>query len=293
MGMMTAVLGNEGVIDADRFWRDGYLILRGALPPNKVARWREAGLTAKKQDLLSNDELAEAVCEPVLIDAARQILGGDPVYFGDSTAMRGTFAGCGFHKDCSDRADPKAPDWQVARYPIIRFGIYTQSHGDLPFGLDLRKGSHNYPDCTSGEMVSADVEPGDVVVWNGRTTHSGNSMIYKWTGRRLEPNPTSIEVRLANRLGGPWLFKSHPQERLALFISYALESPSLDRHIEYLRQRQYAVESWARSEWSQAARQMAAEAGLKLVDVTKLQHDGRELHRFYRPIPYEGDRWLL
>jgi len=274
-------------VDTNKFWEDGYLILRQVLPQSKVARWREAGLHLGKTDLLSDDVLAEVVCEPVLIDAARKILGGQPVYFGDSTAQRGTFAGTGFHKDNSDRLDGNAPDWKVDRYPIIRFGIYTAPHGgDLPLGLDLRRGSLRHPDVTTGEMVSADVQPGDLVVWNGRTTHSGNSMIFKMTGKRLEPNPSSLMVRLTNKFGLPFLYKKHPTERVAIFTSYALASPSLDRHIEYLRQRTYAIEMWERSNWSPAARQLAADAGLELLDTTQMKHDGRPLFQYYQPLPY-------
>lgn len=276
------------IVDTDKFWRDGYLVFRGAIDCSKVARWREAGLRAKaKQDLLSDDVLAEVVCDGVLVETARKILGGDPVYFGDSTVQRGTGAGTGFHKDNSDRLDGKAPDWQVDRYPIIRFGIYTQAHGRLPFGLDVREGSHNIANYTSGKMVNIDVEPGDLVVWNGRTTHSGNSKIFKLIHRRIEPNPASVPFRIMNRLGGlPWLFLGHPQERVAIFTSYALASPSLDRHIEYLRQREYAIELWRSSNWSDDARKRAIEAGLSLLDVTTYTHDGRKLYKYYNAISY-------
>jgi hypothetical protein len=275
-------------IDCEKFWRDGFLVIRDALSYETVIRWREAGLRSKpNQDLLSDETLAEVICEPVLVECARKILGGKPVYFGDSTVMRGTWAGNGFHKDNSDRFDANAPDWQVDRYPIIRFGIYTQPHGELPFGLDVRIGSHLHPDVTSGDMVNLAVEPGDLIVWNGRTTHSGNSKIYKITGRRMNPDPTNLYFRVFNRLGGfPWMFTSHPQERVAIFASYALASPSLDRHIDYLRQREYAVKQWQESEWSSASRAMVKKAGLDLIDVTKFRHDGRILHKDYHPISY-------
>ncbi len=277
-------------IDIDKFWQDGFLMLRGILAPEKVARWRAAGLKATAgQDLLSNDTLAEVICEPVLVESARQILGGDPIYFGDSTVLCGTSAGSGFHKDNSDRLDAKAPDWQVQRYPIIRFGIYTEPHGKLPYGLDLRAGSHNHADFTSGEMVSATVKPGDLIVWNGRTTHSGNSQIFKLTGHRLKPDPTSFFFRALNKLGGmPWLFVKHPQERVAIFASYALASTSLDRHIDYLRQREYAVENWKNSSWNATTRKKAEDIGLGLLDVTNFKHDGRKLHRLYHAIPYQS-----
>ncbi|GAB5351072.1 phytanoyl-CoA dioxygenase family protein [Qipengyuania sp. 483] len=273
-------------LDVEKFWNDGFFILRKVLPPAKVARWRDAGFQVGPVDLLSDDTLAEVVCEPVLIDAAHQILGGQPVYFGDSTAQRGTGAGCGFHKDNSDRLDVNAPDWKVDRYPIIRFGIYTQPHGRLPYGIDFRQGSHHHPNFDTGRVVSAEVEVGDLVVWNGRTTHSGNSHIFKLTGRRLEPRPTSLAVRLTNKFGLSALFRDHPEERMALFASYALASPSLDRHIEYLRQRTYAVEMWERSEWSPYARDLASEVGLALLDTTQFARDGRPLHAQYHAIPY-------
>jgi len=246
------------------FWRDGYELLRGVFTASQVAQWRSRALEAAgPADLLSDPLLRDVVLNPLLIDQARTILGGDPIYFGDSIAMVGGPQFGGFHKDCSDRYDGAAPDWQVERYPLIRFGIYTQKHADMPGGLDLRSGSHNYPDISSGDWFSADTLPGDVIVWNGRTTHSGPSAVLKG-GHRVEPN--GMAWRLLSRFpASQRLLRRHPQQRVALFVTYGIEHPLLDRHIAYLRTRTYAVESWRASHWAPDVHIIAAERGLKLI----------------------------
>lgn len=275
-------------LDTERFWREGYSVLRDVFSTDEVERWRAAALARRgsSADLLSDDALREIILHPAVLAVARTILGGEPVYFADSNFLIGDH-GSGFHKDNTDRDDPHAPDWQVDRYPLVRFGIYTQVHDEgNPGGLDLRVGSHRYCDLTTGEHISPSVRPGDLVVWNMRLTHSGNSRILEFPRRRLTPN-TRLS-RAVERLGGGFFLKQPREDRLALFFSYGLAGPLLNRFLEGLKSRTYAVKSWQQSSWSNETRRRISEAGLSVIDMTGYTpkpEDG-PVHAEHRPLPY-------
>jgi hypothetical protein len=73
------------LIDGDRFWRDGFLVLPKILDPELVARWRRIALQRKDSlaDLMSDEVLRDVVLDVKLIAIARELLGAQPVYFGD------------------------------------------------------------------------------------------------------------------------------------------------------------------------------------------------------------------
>jgi hypothetical protein len=278
------------MLDVDKFWRDGFLIVPGVLEPELVKRWRRASLAREnpQADLLSDPVLQEVVLDERLISFAGQILAAQPVYFGDSTANTRN-DGWGFHKDNSDRLDGDAPDWKTERYPIIRFGIYTKRHDhDEPGSIDFRRGSHLVPDIDTGERVYACTQPGDLIVWNARTTHSGNSRIVRGTSYRPMPDGHSIMFRLLRGTHAErWLMKPEAEQRVALFASYAAPGPLLERHLAYLRSRAYPWEMWKASHWTGEAKALAADRGLALVDPTEFRPDpGVRLNVEYVPIPY-------
>lgn len=275
------------MLDVQRFWRDGFLVIPRVFDPAVVMRWRDSALrrTNKAADLLTDPVLRDVVMHEKIVAAAADILSGQPVYFGDSTAMIGR-SGWGFHKDNSDRLDVKAPDWATDRYPIIRFGVYTQPHGKEPGSIEFRVGSHLHPDYSTGERYVAATEPGDLVVWNSRTTHSANSRILRFVGHRMMPDPASFVSRVIVRLDAEWLFQPMKQERVALFVSYGLNSPLLDRHMRYLRSREYPWASWRASHWSEEVKEAARRRGLDLIDPTGFRYEGQPLSRGYAPIEY-------
>ncbi len=272
-------------VDVEKFWRDGFLLFPRLFDPEEVLEWRDAAISRGKTlaDLLSDDVLREVVIDERIISIAREILGGDLVYFGDSTAALG-YNGWGFHKDNSDRLDRHAPDWQVERYPLIRFGIYPQSHDPEPGGLELRRASHRVADYTTGEYVAPKIRPGDLLVWNFRTTHSAGVRRLKILGTRLPHN--KIIGRINTRIDIDWLMQKPSAQRVGIFLTLAKQHPLLDRHIEYLKQRDYPWDMWRSSKWTPDTRQLVEAAGLSLIDLTKSEYDGRELHEHYNPLPY-------
>lgn len=284
-------------IDVEQFWRDGYLVLRGVFRPEEVLRWRERALSQCKSgtnytvgDLLSDDVLQQVILDDRILSSARQILEADPVYFGDSTFAIG-YNGWGFHKDNADRVNGNAPDWSVDRYPIIRFGIYTQNHGPNDVGgLELLRGSHLIPDCRSGEHVAPDINIGDLLVWNHRTTHSAGPRKLKLLGLRIpafNPILAPRRHRLENILMNiEWLAQQPKTKRVAIFCSFARESPLLERNLEYLKQREYPWEAWKNIHWTSQTRSVAQDKGLTLLDVTVFKPDGRERYKDHRELPY-------
>lgn len=279
------------MVDLERFWRDGYLVIPKVLDPQVVLRWREAAFRMPNHaaDLLTDPTLREAVLNDSILAVARAILGTQrPIYFGDSTAAVGK-GGSGFHKDNSDRLDGNAPDWQEDRYPIIRFGVYTKPHGrSEPGSIEFRRGSHRIADFRSGERTTAATEPGDLVVWNGRTTHSGNARVARLFNWCPVPDVESISYRTLLKLHADrWLFKPESSERVALFVSYGKAHRLLDRHVQYLKSRAYPWQTWKVSHWTQETRQLAERAGLGLIDPTGFRWDGQPLNENWAPIPYD------
>ena len=265
--------------DVKSFWENGYLIIRNVFTPGEISDLRKQaykvvsedekrGLTEPSPfnpmcrivvgDLLSKEGLRDVVLDDRLIGIAKQILGGDPVYFGDSTFQVGEGAR-GYHKDNGDRTNQNDPDWQGI-YPIIRFGVYLQDHTKYSGGLKVRVASHNTVSTTEGRSVFVDTAIGDVVVWNLRTSHSGNAVRLK-----LFPEVT-MDSRIEKRIPA-WLKKEEQQERIALFMSYALKGPHLDRFMSYLKGRDYAMKSFKASKFSKDVWEKAKAKKLEVIKI--------------------------
>ena len=270
------------------FWRDGFAVIRGVFTPEEIARWRARAQEpdAWKGDLLSDPILSEIILHPQMIRIAREVLGGQPIYFGDAAAVVGTAAGSGFHKDSCDRYDPKAPDWTAERHPVLQLGIYTQPHGKKPGGLDLRRGSHMLPGHTAGEMVSPAVEPGDLLIWTSRTTHSANSQIIKFIRHRIMPQ--GLLWRVFARLPAlRFLLEKNDTKRVAFISAYGVEHPIMRRHVRYLGSRTYIVNAWKAAQWTEDTCAIAAERGLVIVPREELlQQASYPTHDNHEPLPY-------
>src|SRR3954462_4462530 len=96
-----------------------------------------------KGDILSKDELRYTVLDDRILHLVKTVLGGNPVYWGDSNYHFGV-GFRGFHRDNVDRTDMTAPDWD-GDYPIVRLAIYLQDHKNYSGGLKIRVGSHVNP----------------------------------------------------------------------------------------------------------------------------------------------------
>jgi hypothetical protein len=266
----------------DSFQRDGYVIVRGLFSPSEVADFRRRALALpageRHMDLLSLPTLRHVLLDERLLRVFRQLVGPDLVYFGDSSVSIDAISH-GFHKDNPDRNDPNGPDWR-GDYPLVRCGIYTQSHNGQPNGLDLRRGSHMLTSIHDGEHVQADTEPGDVVFWNVRTTHSGYGMT--WHGRPIDP--ASFAGKVLWRV--PALRDKAKEQRVVLFASLGAPGPHLERFVLCLKSREYGVKQALSARHDAEALNAAAAAGLTVRDMR------REV--IERPAPeVRADHWQL
>jgi hypothetical protein len=256
-------------VDVEGFWRDGYIHMPGVFAPAEVDAIRESVRAAAAEDhrgdLLSHPRLRDLVLDERIIEAAKELLGGPPIYFADSNfrIQRGGLRNP-FHKDNADRSDPDAPDWH-GRYTVLRFGLYLQDHSRSSGGLTVRVGSHR--SRVEGRMHYVRTHPGDLVAWTLPMTHQGHGLLLKGLpGVQLEPRISKYLPRA--------LFVPPPPERIALFITMGLDGPHLRRYLTYLKGREYMIEKWRASVFSPDLIAEAARHGLRVLDLRPLIRDG-------------------
>lgn len=277
-------------VDSARFWRDGYLLIKQVFTAAEIADIRRrafqvAGkndgqpqpsdeLWVSPRDVLSFDELRDVLLDSRVLHIYHELLGTQHLlYFGDSVLQIGG-GGRGWHKDncIPDRYDHTAPDWN-GRYTLLRFGLYLQDHKHHSGGLGIRVGSHE-PFWAAkpplpipirsrlaqhyGKPILVPSEPGDFVIWNMRTTHTGNCV-----RMRVFPNfklPPKIESALPMSLRVP-----EPCMRAAVFCTLAAPSEHVQRNIDYLKSRDYMVKLWGGWAPSEETRRLATARGVELI----------------------------
>lgn len=296
-------------IDRDKFQRDGYLVLKAAFSTAEIAAYREPLLAEFENDgtaegytgdLLAHASTQSFIDDGRLIEITRELLGGDPVYFGDSSAMYYTqdHNVCSFHKDNADRHDGDGPDWS-GDYPVLRFGLYLQDHSRQGGGLMLRARSHkSVSRYRKLEVINEEVfgwlngrtryvptQIGDLIVWNLRTTHAGMGRYILGPLRR----PVSERTQ---RIIPSFMQSSVAESRLAMFASFGLESVHLDRYLQYLKTRTYMVDIWRNTPYREEFFETFTRHNAKLLDmhsdVMAALSEGEVLGEFthWKPLPY-------
>lgn len=265
-----------------KFDKDGYALIEKAFSEKEIENMRKLvyeqyeidskkGLTFQlshlptkakyaKGDLLSKEKLFSVLLDDRILNVARAVLGSnDIVYFGDSSYQIGTGLR-GFHRDCLDRTDLSAPDWQ-SEYTLIRVGIYLQNHKDYSGGLKVKQGSHVNAD---GKVVFIDNEVGDVATWSLKTIHSGNAVRFKWF-----PN---LSIDKGEGRVPAFMKKDEPKERISLFMTFGLKGFHLDRYIkEYELKREDTKEHLKSSIFSQQALDLAKSKGVEVLKLVPEQ----------------------
>ncbi len=269
-------------VDVDRFWQRGYVVVRNVFSTDEVARLR-AGVeasTGPKSDLLANDRLRSVLTDGRLVSIARELLGSDEIHYAGDSAFTVDSNEPGYHKDCADRFDPNGPDW-ASRYTVVRFGIYLQDHRWHTNGLNVRVGSHEHADVTTGRTVYVRSAVGDVVVWSLRTTHSAAATLLRFPWLVY---PTPWRAPMLRRFEAPM----PPGSRIALFASMGLKGPHFDRYVDMLKTRTYMARIWANTKYSAAALSAAAAGGLTVRDVAaEIEGDASVgLNDKWQPLPY-------
>jgi hypothetical protein len=259
--------------------RDGYLIVKNVFSPDEVARIRGLLDTARRRataanrvdreadypslvmihgDALAVDELRPmdyVVFESRIVGLVKQLLGPAVVYHGDSSAQIGE-GPRGFHKDNSDRDNPRGVDWQ-GEYRVVRLGIYLQDHSRHSGGLKVRRRSHTHVSRHRGKAVNLDIQAGDVVAWYLTTTHSGNAV-------RIRGLPwLCLHPRLERLVPRP-LREPESNERMAIFCSFGAPGSHLDHYIETQRARADVALHWRRCGIAPELAALATRCGVEM-----------------------------
>ncbi|MGK5681042.1 hypothetical protein [Actinoplanes sp. URMC 104] len=272
-------------LDVDKFWENGYAILRNVYTPDEIQRFREGAFASRGRgpgDLLSNPLMQDALLDGNFVAVARKLLGSDDIWYAGDSSFTINSGQRGFHKDNVDRKDPKGPDWN-GRYTLLRFGIYLQDHWTHTGGLNLRAKSHNTTDHSYGKNVYVRTRVGDIAVWSMRTTHSGNGALLRWPWRNKFPEPTEIPNL------PKWKVAKPDGDRLAVFAALGLNDAHHDRYVEYMKTRTYLVNSFRASKYDDETLAKAAKIGLNVRDIAKeIEGDdtvGKNVA--WEPIPYD------
>lgn len=260
---------------ASSFRRDGYLIKHSVFSVQEIKSVRDRVYAQYKADkslglnfekttpyaylrlangcLLSKKELFEIILDQRIIQFAREVLESEHiVYWGDSSYHIGTGMR-GFHRDCVDKHDFSRPDW-LTPYTLIRIGMYLQDHTQFSGGLKVKPGTHERP---NGRSVFVNSSAGDLVAWSLKLLHSGNAVRLKWCSSVSIDHPY-IENRVPS-----FLKREQEQERIALFMTFASESPHLYRYIsEYQLRRNDTIERLKASTYDQNVLDLARERGV-------------------------------
>jgi len=188
----------------------------------------------------------------------RELLGGQPVYFGDSSLRVGKNGARGWHRDSVNRRRwLGGADWQDP-YPLLRCGLYLQDQARHSGGLALRPRSNRLGLVRPTLPRLVDASAGDLVVWSLRTVHSGEVVRLRWLpGLPLHPR---LQTWLPQSMRA-----SEEAERIVLFMTFACAGPQLDYYIDYLKRRDYMQTAWASSHFGPDALEEAESAGLHVI----------------------------
>jgi hypothetical protein len=201
-------------------------------------------------DLLSLDALRSfryVLLDARIVNVARQLLGNDVVYFGDSGIRVGN-GGRGFHQDFVDRAlEPTAGG--------LRFVLYLQDHTASSGGLKVRLGSHRFVSRHFGRMMNVPTELGDLVVFYLRLAHTGHNV-------RLRAFPElCLHPKLESVIPRQIALPVVPQ-RLCLLWTFAAPGPHVSRYLGHIA---HDPTPWRHCGYSASLVQLAAQQGVTLM----------------------------
>ena len=277
-------------VDPDALRRRGYALVRGLFDAEEIARMRadaeeslaeldregrmgtqagREGTARSGGDLLGIPRLRHVLYDPRVVHVVERLLGGRPVYFGDSTLRAGKCGIRGWHRDNYERRRWRGgPDWHDPPYPLLRSAIYLQDQARHSGGLALRPHSNGPGRVRPTLPKLMDATAGDFIAWDLRTVHSGE--VVRLRGAPRLPLHPSLQSRLPDALRVP-----DDGERIAMFIAYALPGPHLDHYLEYLkRDRPDMRESWASTPFEPEVWAQAERAGLRMLAPVE-SYDGR------------------
>jgi hypothetical protein len=283
MSLATPQIRPSHELDRSRLIERGYTVVRGLFEPEEIARLRtvaletmeelkQQGLTAIEAgregdmrysscDLLSISQLRQVLLDPRLVQAAKELLGGEPSYFGDSSFRIGKNGYRAWHRDNVDRVRWRGgPDWRDP-YPLVRCGLYLQDQSRRSGGLAVRPHSNRPGRRLPTLPALVDAGAGDLVAWDLRTVHAGEVVRVRGL-RKLALNPR-LQTYMPESMRLP-----DDQPRIVLFMTFGLGGAHLDNLLGYYRTRDYMCDSWMNSRFGPEVWAEAESAGLHVLHPT-------------------------
>ena len=171
----------------------------------------------------------------------------------------------------------------------MRIGIYLQDHKNFSNGLKVFKGSchsfkfgrtllkkilkekelrYLFPQRT--KPINVDTMPGDVVIWNLRTCHSGNALRLKYF------NKISLKPWAENFLEKylPDIFLTSEKERAVIFSTFGKMGTPLKNFIKDNINHPEIFSSIKNSNFlEQEIISKSEKLGLKILDIEKIKKD--------------------
>lgn len=219
---------------------------------------REGTIRGYAGDLLSIASLRHVLLDQRLLGVVRTLLGGEPVYFGDSSFRIGKYGARGWHRDNVKRRRWRGGlDWRDP-YPLLRLGLYLQDQARHSGGLALRPGSNRLGRLRPTLPKLVDAQSGDLIVWTLRTVHSAEAV--RLRGLPGVPLHPRVQTLLPQRLR-----VDEGEERIVLFMTFACAGEQLDYYIDYLKSRDYMQEAWSASRFGPEVWAQAEAAGLRVL----------------------------
>lgn len=237
---------------------NGYCLIKKVFNYKEVTNLRKFVLDNhdKNQDIYLSDNkdlLKFNFLSDNYFNILKETIGKELLYFLDSsTFVDKNQKNTGiFHIDARDDEE----DPSTTEYKVWRIGFYLQDHKNYSGGIKIIKKSHkkilsnsirkiyyiikkfyknNYKIKSlipTFDYINIPSEPGDMIIWNGRTHHCGRFKRLKGL-EKINLHP------LIDRYLPDFLIKNETQERLVIFQNWALKHTSTDNYINYrLNQR--------------------------------------------------------
>lgn len=279
-------------IDIDAFVRDGYAVVRELFSPTEAEEMRQATIEEVESrdregtalsdtgssgrrvylpgDMLTYEPLRRILLDRRLIEVARQVLGEEPCYWGESGIYVGAHGGArGWHTDANTTPVTHGP-----RFPLVRCGLYFQDTARHSDGLAVVAGSHTkdvlsrklsrrlrtgmLPWLGSPKVKLVETRPGDLVIWDFRLLHSGEVVRFKPAPSL--PLPLNWQGHIPASLRVP-----EERRRVTMFPTFGLPGPDLDSWLERQKTREYMQQIWQASTFPESVVNEAAAAGLRVL----------------------------
>jgi hypothetical protein len=174
---------------------DGFLILRNLLTEDEVAKLRKTlktyflhdgikifGGISQPNAAVLIPELDWVFSHPKIIDALKNLVENEKLMFTSHCDIHSGIV-TGWHKDDGTSSDQSnlgyfdGLTYDVEDCQVYKVAIYLQDHVNNLAGLKVKPGSHKIASTEVGEETYLKTRVGDIIIFDVRLTHSGQSDI--------------------------------------------------------------------------------------------------------------------